>query len=311
MKKVYSRFYFAICLFTFLQPYMNPIRSQNAIIGYTYVGTYDGHGYYLSDCTSDWYNAGVAATEMGGYLVSIKDVEENYFVQSMLEPYSFAWIGLTTNCSSCTWSSGESIEYSNLGCSNGSGYWAIRGAFGDWCDFDAFDPLPYIIEFSSNPDCNNPNKQYVCHNWNTICISNSAVQNHLDHGDFLGPCGGCNDPNSMQILKPVVPATDMKVEQTVAEYYVEHHSADSAETKFSIYPNPASNLLDVLFPAGNESGQLIIHDQVGKRVWSAVPEIHQKAMSVDLAEVRMGPGIYFISFISDGNTVTRKFIVSY
>ena len=37
--------------------------------------------------------------------------------------------------------------------------------------------------------CDSSNKKvYVCHNGNTLCISASAVQAHLAHGDVLGQC---------------------------------------------------------------------------------------------------------------------------
>ena len=31
-------------------------------------------------------------------------------------------------------------------------------------------------------------KQYVCHNGNTLDLPPSAVQAHLDHGDYRGSC---------------------------------------------------------------------------------------------------------------------------
>jgi len=37
--------------------------------------------------------------------------------------------------------------------------------------------------------CGNDNsKVKICHNGNSICVATEAVQSHLDHGDYLGPC---------------------------------------------------------------------------------------------------------------------------
>ncbi len=38
-----------------------------------------------------------------------------------------------------------------------------------------------------DPHCT-PDKVYLCHNGNTICVSVNAMQAHLNHGDLLGPC---------------------------------------------------------------------------------------------------------------------------
>ena len=50
----------------------------------------------------------------------------------------------------------------------------------------------------SCPTPGNPNKTLVCHlppgnpsNAHDICIGDSAVSDHLAHGDYLGECAGC------------------------------------------------------------------------------------------------------------------------
>jgi hypothetical protein len=42
------------------------------------------------------------------------------------------------------------------------------------------------------------NKVRVCHNGNTICVSISAVDAHLAHGDFLGGCASCEPQQSVE-----------------------------------------------------------------------------------------------------------------
>jgi hypothetical protein len=46
-----------------------------------------------------------------------------------------------------------------------------------------------ILHLPSEWRCGNSNKKVqICHNGNTLCISQSAVPAHLAHGDYLGPC---------------------------------------------------------------------------------------------------------------------------
>jgi hypothetical protein len=45
------------------------------------------------------------------------------------------------------------------------------------------------VSFGQSYSCGD-NKVYVCHKGKkTLCIDESAVQSHLNHGDYLGPCG--------------------------------------------------------------------------------------------------------------------------
>ncbi len=39
----------------------------------------------------------------------------------------------------------------------------------------------------------------LCHNGNTITVSQNAAQAHLDHGDQLGSCDGCIDPSLIDL----------------------------------------------------------------------------------------------------------------
>ena len=43
----------------------------------------------------------------------------------------------------------------------------------------------------------NGNTTTVCHNGNTITVSQNALQAHLDHGDVMGSCDGCIDPDQI------------------------------------------------------------------------------------------------------------------
>ena len=56
----------------------------------------------------------------------------------------------------------------------------------------------HIIELCEECICATEDKVNVCHRPGTedeevLCISQSATQGHLDHGDFCGPCLYCGD----------------------------------------------------------------------------------------------------------------------
>ena len=318
MKKFYSKFNIAICGVIVLQLFTSSIRSQNPITGYAYAGTYNGHVYYLSDCTSDWYNANTAASEMGGYLVSITDMAENNFVLSMVPAGSNAWIGLHFDCSICTWSSGEPIVFVYFYKDNWSNPWfAMRGSNGywddgKWYDYDASAIHRYIIEFDSNPDCNNPNKQYVCHNGNTICINNDAVQAHLDHGDFQGPCSGCNDPNSMQAVFNDIPEAEYGDSHVVTPAIEDLSDASSVNHGINLFPNPTTREVSIMFPVLKHEGegQIKIYDPFGKELLTRQLNPEENRIHLDLDESRFSCGIYYVVLVANGNLQTKRLIIS-
>ncbi len=56
----------------------------DSISGYTKLGTWNGHGYYLSDGLATWEEASVLADDAGGYLATMNDSTENEFLKSVL-----------------------------------------------------------------------------------------------------------------------------------------------------------------------------------------------------------------------------------
>lgn len=56
----------------------------DSIDGFTLLGTYNGHGYYLSDDMERWEIARLLAENNGGYLATMNDSTENDFLQGLL-----------------------------------------------------------------------------------------------------------------------------------------------------------------------------------------------------------------------------------
>lgn len=305
MKKKNSTFHLIISVLFLLQLSMGSLRAQNEISGYTFAGMYNNHYYYISDCTSNLFNAHSAAQEMGGYLVALSDMDENAFVASLVSPNG-AWLGMFN----AYWLNGESLTFEN---------W---DSWCDVCDYICAAIYPngywrpdysgvlfqYIIEFDSNPDCNNPNKQYVCHNGNTICVNNSSVQSHLNHGDYEGPCGGCNDPNSYQaaVTEPIQP--DQNIVRVVSPEHLDGDRMAQPAGVFSVFPNPVSDKIHIQLPAIHDAAMLRIFDVMGRLVYADQLESGIAALHI-IIDSSFGNGLHYIQFHSGNKVWTKPFIV--
>jgi hypothetical protein len=60
------------------------------------IGTYEGHTYYLSRFERGWIEAEMHCRECGGYMVAIRTVEENTFLDEARGRVENVWIGIRT-----------------------------------------------------------------------------------------------------------------------------------------------------------------------------------------------------------------------
>ncbi len=89
------------------------------------------------------------------------------------------------------WSTGESGEEITV-CPETTTTYTLTITDANGCTIDKEIVVEVVdVQCGNNP--NNPKVQ-ICHNGHTICVSQRAVQRHLDHGDVLGACpdGGDN-----------------------------------------------------------------------------------------------------------------------
>lgn len=141
---------------------------------------------------------------------------------------------------------------------------------------------------SQNVECGTKDdKVLICHNGNTICISASAVQSHLDHGDKLGSCAGATtlasaSQNSGEQVEPI---------------------ALSATAKIVIYPNPAADYIQI---SGLEAGtyQYNIFGLGGNRI-SGGPLVDGK-ITLPAGLVN---GNYLLQILDGGNTRISKQVI--
>ena len=130
-------------------------------------------------------------------------------------------------------------------------------------------------------------KLLICHvppgepeNEHEICISSNAIQTHLTHGDYCGPCTLLSNPTPENL------------------------------PNISIYPNPFTNVLyielnqDLL--ANNKNFEVIIFDLLG-RIIKRVTPIYTAKFELDFSD--LNDGIFIYNIINNKEVIGKGKIV--
>lgn len=300
------------------------LKAQNYLSGYYYLGAFEGHYYYISNCSATWDEANAAAIEMGGYLATLTSMEENVWVTEKVDVdagngyfFEMVWIGLRGENGIYEWANGETSGFDNWAPSEP--VYADGAALidydnfnpeRDWTTHPVNDGLYHIVEFPYQPNCNNnPNKAYVCHNGNTICVNVTALQGHLDHGDVQGPCGPCNT-YAMQAFPDKTLATEshslqaIKVTDSESKEELGVQSLPSS-TEITVFPNPASEEIHVLLPGVNHEGTIRILSFTGREMQTIAVKGQQSA-TLDLSNY--AAGCYLLDFQSAKDHYQKKVV---
>ncbi|MEK7253475.1 MAG: lectin-like protein, partial [Bacteroidota bacterium] len=129
------------------------------ISGFTFLGSHNGHHYFLSTSTVTWANAKIAATNLSGYLATVTTSAENTFLRSTIAAagISAAWLGLTDEVTEGTfaWANGETFSYTNweTGEPNDSGgedYGSMYTVTGKWNDYSSSATNRYVLELQTS-----------------------------------------------------------------------------------------------------------------------------------------------------------------
>ena len=138
-----------------------------------------------------------------------------------------------------------------------------------------------VNQYNGGDDCSDyicgdeDDKLLICHvppgdpdNEHEICISPNAIQTHLTHGDYCGPCNSLSIPSQEN------------------------------SPNISIYPNPFTNILFVELNeellSNNENLEMIIYDLLGRTI-KRVGQINTAKFEIDLSNLNNGIFIYNIS----------------
>ena len=126
----------------------------------------------------------------------------------------------------------------------------------------------------------------LCH---TICISYNAAQAHLDHGDYLGPCGSSDCAQALFSI-PGGSATD--------------------DATFEAYPNPANTEINILLDSHIAGEMIHIYDQLGRVVWSKAAGEGKQIYRVDISGSQFGNGMYFIHVSGNESIAVQRILIS-
>ena len=177
----------------------------------------------------------------------------------------------------------------------------------DACDLCAGGDDRVDNDGDGNPDCAVPpsfddiidawkcssKKVYMCHvppgnpgNAHTICVSKNAINAHLAHGDYLGPCGNAS-----------CDAARGEVEVSVR----------SDHSDIIVFPNPATNQLFINNDHGHYQGYVYLRNSIGQIVLQHY--LIDGVNTIDVSSNIIANGIYMISVGSD-NTLIQKVIIN-
>ncbi len=105
----------AICSFTVtvLENTTGGGGDCGAVSGFTKLGEYNGHGYYLSTADWNWQDGRSFANTNGGYLATINNGVENDFIQSVINETVFIGLNDLNTEGTVEWENGEPVSYTN------------------------------------------------------------------------------------------------------------------------------------------------------------------------------------------------------
>jgi len=162
---------------------------------------------------------------------------------------------------------------------------------GDVCDNDDDNDGVNDTEDCDPLDSKN-DKVLICHNGNTICVSQNAVEAHLKHGDVVGPCSASTGT--------------IKSTETSA----------LAVNKFSLsgYPNPAKDLLRIQYSIPVDGRVTIkLYDVMGREINTLFNGARKAGnYTIELKTAPLKAGAYYYRMTVDAGaqrfSQTQKFM---
>ncbi|MDO8971013.1 MAG: T9SS type A sorting domain-containing protein [Saprospiraceae bacterium] len=136
---------------------------------------------------------------------------------------------------------------------------------------------------------NNNSKVKVCHEGETICVAQNAVQAHLNHGDFLGPCSVCVENRSNAVDNSgIFAGNDIKME---------------------LFPNPTDGVLMVhIHGLEAETAQITVMDELGRIVFEQKIAADTHELQLDFAKQNLSSGKYLVR-VTGGQGVVTQLVV--
>ncbi|MEJ7766433.1 MAG: thrombospondin type 3 repeat-containing protein [Chitinophagaceae bacterium] len=162
---------------------------------------------------------------------------------------------------------------------------------GNACDIDTDnDGVPDTID--CDPLDKKNDKVLFCHNGNTICVSQNAVQSYLENGDHLGPC-----------------SSSTKLSQA-APLSVQQQEVIASDVKFAVFPNPNDGQFNVrLVTTKAVKAEVLILDAKGSLVERRLVQLTGTGQLLRFTLKNKTNGTYVVKVVSGGVVQTTKLAV--
>jgi hypothetical protein len=79
-----------------------------------------------------------------------------------------------------------------------------------------------------------------------------------------------------------------------------------ANGKLNVYPNPATNVLNISLPESVQPGIVMVYDLQGRLIWQE--KVNQVNEMYRMSLQAVDPGMYTIQFISGNNRYSSRFV---
>ncbi len=133
-------------------------------------------------------------------------------------------------------------------------------------------------------------KVIVCHNGHEICVSENAVQTHLNHGCYVGPCtNGAKGESAEPEEKSNNDITALNVKQDI-----------------KVYPNPNNGIFTLELPAGTENANVLVTDLSGKVIMRKAAT-EGNILKFDLSNTAQG--IYLIQVVAGNDRYQSRITI--
>jgi hypothetical protein len=175
------------------------------------------------------------------------------------------------------------------------------------------------------PTINDPNcagcgngKYLVCHlpagnpeNMQQLCLPYNSALTHIgNHGGcFWGTCEGSS---GMIMHNDDGPAATDDQPQHVGSAGSNNPLIETARGTtyfFEIAPNPATEAFYIHLHGHTEGAHLYVRDQLGQLIWSQPVSPLDSEFTVSLSDSRFSAGTYFVTILTNGETITRQLVV--
>jgi hypothetical protein len=84
---------------------------------------------------------------------------------------------------------------------------------------------------------------------------------------------------------------------------------DNVNTDLTIYPNPATDILNIQIQDMKATAQITIYDNIGRAIWTRTLEEGQTHIQTDLTGNIFQTGLYIVTMTSNEKTIAKRLVI--